>query len=278
MGSLLTEDIQPSRVGRTLLGRWLFIVVLAVMGGLVGLGTSYLLPAEYLATASLGIGPDPNLAAPLSGSVQTEAYLRVQDLLLSDSTLGAARASVAPNLAGQTLAGFRAYLSLDRVGTRWDLKATGASPGDAAARANAWQAAASSQFAQAQAHALQVGQLQGLLFRVACQPEAVAAQGLNDVWSCGKPDLAINTNQISQQLLEEVRLSQGILPALSMTDLHAAAPEGSIELRSRPLFILAGTLVGLLLGVTLVLAGVPAARVSAVAEGEPEGEAPQRRV
>ena len=76
MDSLLSQDLQPSRVGRLLLNRWPLIFLIGVLGGVVGLVGSWLVPPTYQASAALSIGADPSLARPFSANVQYEADLR----------------------------------------------------------------------------------------------------------------------------------------------------------------------------------------------------------
>jgi hypothetical protein len=265
MRSMITQDLQPSQMGRRLLALWPLIFVAAVLGGAVGFIVSSALPAQFQATASLGIGADPNLAAPLSPNVQVEARLRIQDLLLSDSTLADARSTLSTELADETLGAFRSRLSLERYGTRWDLMATADSPDAAADIANAWASAGMAQFQQAQAHAIKAGEFQALLFSVACPPGVVVDAGEGDIWVCQEMNLDLQPDQVSQSLMEEARLSKGILPALSITEVGEASPPARPLIRLRASLILAGAVLGLVAGLVLASSGL-AYRIF----GEPE--------
>lgn len=253
MGSLLTEDLQPSQVGGRLLARWRLILVLGILGGLIGLALHWLLPSTYQASASLAVGVDPSLAEPYSKNVQYEAELRTQDLFLSDSTLDAARSQLPPALADASTAAFRAHLRLDHVRGDWYLRATAGSPPDAAERANAWASAAADQFREAQLHAIKAGEFQALLFSVACKPEVLVAEGGSNLWVCDEMSLNVSPDQVSSDLLNEARLSHGILPGLSIGDRKNAAPPEAPTRQKRALFALAGTIVGLVLGLLAAL-------------------------
>jgi hypothetical protein len=253
MDSFLTQDVAPSQVGGRLLRRWPIIVVISVVGGLFGLAADWMLPPTYQASASLAVGVDPNLAEPYSKNVRYEANLRTQDLFLSDLSLEAARSQLAPSLAGSSVGAFRTDLRLDNIDDTWYLRAKARSPSDAAVRANAWASAAASQFKAAQGHALKAGELQALLFSVACKPEKVIAQGGSSLWACDEMSLDINPDQVSSELLAEARLSHGILPGLSITEIHEAALPSQPTRQARALFALGGVIVGLVLGLLAAL-------------------------
>lgn len=248
MESLLSQDVQPSHVGKRLLGRWPIIFVCGVVGGLAGLGVALAMPASFQASARLGIGVDPNLARPYSANVQYEANLRTQDLFLADSTLETARDQLPQALAGSSLGDFRAHIRLDHIQGTWYLRATAGSPGEAAERANAWASAATTAFETAQMHALKAGEFQALLFSVACKPEVVVAEGGGNLWACEEMTLNVSPDQVSSELLNEARLSHGILPGLSIGDRQQAALPNAPTKQDRALFALGGTIVGLVLG------------------------------
>lgn len=256
MTPTLSDDLNLSDASQRLMRMWPLILAAGLMGGLLGLASGTLVAPRYLATASLGIGADPNLAEPLNGNVQVEANLRIQDLLLSDATLEAARGQLSPELAGNDLEAFRAVIRLEKYDTRWDLEAMADSPRSAADRANAWAQAAESEFQAASAHALKAGQFQALLFSVACQPEVLIDGGTGDLWACDEMDLGLDPAQVSADLLEEARLSQGILPALSLTELESASPPEEPLREAVPVLAFAGTVAGLMLGLVLVGTGM----------------------
>lgn len=253
MDSLLSQDVQPSQVASKLLGRWPLIFLMGVLGGMVGLAANWVLPPTYQASASLGIGVDPNVAVPYSDNVQYEADLRTQDLFLSDSTLEAARAQLSPTLAGSGASDFRSHLRLDHFEGEWYLRATAGSPADASERANAWASAATAEFVAAQAHAVKAGEFQAFLFSVACKPEVVVADGRSNLWSCDEMNLDLDPNQVSSQLLAEARLSHGILPGMVISSARSAELPSEPTRQARALFALGGTLVGLVLGLLAAL-------------------------
>jgi hypothetical protein len=228
-------------------------LLLGVLGGLVGLAANWVLPPTYRASASLGIGVDPNLALPYSANVQYEADLRTQDLFLSDSTLEAAKDQLPPALAGASLDDFRSHLRLDHFEGVWFMRATAGTPSEAAERANTWASAATTEFETAQVHAVKAGEFQALLFSVACKPEVVVAEGGSNLWACDEMTLNVSPDQVSSELLTEARLSHGILPGLSIGDREQAEPPSEPLRQARALFTLGGTIVGLVLGLLAAL-------------------------
>ena len=252
----LTRPLTPSLLGARMIRHWWVVLLLACLGGGIGLLVSLAMPARYVATAVLGIGQDPTLAQPLARNVQTLANYHIQDLVLSDATLQAARRQLGPTLAQKSLQAFRSHLRLDIVDTRWQFKVVDASPVDAATMANAWADAAQVQFDAAQSHALKAGELQALLFDVACQPEKVSQQHLTSVWVCGSIEPGVSVDQVAPNLLDEARLSQGILPSLILTRISKADPPQAPQVQARALLALAGTLVGILTGALAVIAGL----------------------
>jgi uncharacterized protein involved in exopolysaccharide biosynthesis len=251
--SLVTEEIDPNRVFRRVLAGWPLILILAVLGGLVGYGLSYLRPPLYEAASALGIDIDYARAVPLDDNARHDAFQRVRELLLADDTLEATR-SLLGGAAPADLQALRQHLRLENRAGRWDLIVVDPDPQAAARLANAWAESALTQLEEASLHAWRAADLQSAFFALGCRLEPNdqgEAEGVGWVCEIGVPTPGPDT--LIQALQEEASLSRGILPAMSFSLLERVSAPAAPVIRGRGSLVLAGALIGLLLGAGLAL-------------------------
>ena len=238
------------------LGGWYWILAAGILGGLVGLALNWLVPARYQSTALVSIGIDYGRTQFIDEDAERHIFARIQDLLLSDDVFQAAQGQLSQSLPGEQEGGSAVDLTervrLHRIEAQWQLSALGGSPELAAAYANAWAESALQAVERAAQHAWRVAELQGAYFRVACKPGEEPTLGA--VWVCDEVDPSGASNGLEQELLEEVRQSRGIPPAVSYGWLRKAVPPTERMADRRPLWAGSGALIGLVLSTSVLSA------------------------
>jgi len=242
-----------------LLRRSHWILIAAVLGGLLGLGFSRITSATYRATAILTIGVDYSRSQWLDEDADRLVLGRVQELVLSDDVLEAVlERSDAGSGVGQppdgSIAELRDQLRLLWADNRWELSSRSHDPVQAAATANSWAEVALDQLRTASAHALRAAELQSLFFRVYCRPQSLAGDPDNPLWVCDEGEPSPELSGLPANLIAEIELSRGIVPALSFAWEARASPPSEAEGGGRALKMLGGMLAGLLLGTVAVAA------------------------
>lgn len=254
----MNQDIQVDLLFRQLMSRWIWVVALAVVGGLLGLAVTVVRPPIYEASASLDIGIDYARTQPLPEEASRQAFLRVQDLLLADDTLKGAIQRLPPGLAqSMSLDDLRNEIRLERFDPKWDLQVYSSRPEDAVTIANAWGASALLALQTAQGHAWRAANLQGELYQASCQLQAAAGGASQPKWVCKSGNPSFSPDQAVGQLMQEASLSRGILPILSFSLHSQASLPGQPVVYGRGEVVLAGLILGWLLGVGLALGKRP---------------------
>lgn len=247
MTTNLQNDLKPGLLFKRAMERWYWILLAACLGGLIGFGLSFLRTPVYEATSILGIGIDYSRALPLDDDAELHAYSRVRDLLLSEEAILPAMMSE-ENERADLVRLFRSRIRLDQRGTRWELTVYDQSPEEASRVANGWAENALSLLTEAQQHALRAIDLQSSFYRISCRLEAGPESSDRAVLVCDALEPKVDPDDLTEELIQEVNLSKGILPALSASLVaRAKAPTDPI-IGGRGVLILAGLFIGLLMG------------------------------
>jgi uncharacterized protein involved in exopolysaccharide biosynthesis len=236
-----------------------FVFMASILGALLGVGLGLITPPSYRATAILTIGVDYSRSQWLDEDADRLVLGRVQELVLSDDVLEAVlERSDAGSGVGQppdgSIAELRDQLRLLWADNRWELSSRSRDPVQAAATANSWAEVALDQLRTASAHALRAAELQSLFFRVYCRPQSLAGDPDNPLWVCDEGEPSPELSGLPANLIAEIELSRGIVPALSYAWEARASPPSEAEGGGRALMILGGMLAGLLLGTVAVAA------------------------
>ncbi len=244
-------EFQPRFYAAQLVRRWLAIFALAVLGAVVGWGVSALRSPLYAATAVLGIGIDYGRVLPLDDRAEKVAMDRVRALLLADETLETALASLraADTPTPASASDMRQQIRLEDMRSEWHLTAYSHSPDAAAAMANAWASSALEALHQAAWHAWRAAELQGVLYGLGCALEPSPSSAAQSVWTCQMGQPEPDAEEVLGLLLEETRLSRGVLPCLSYSLLREAEAPDAPVIGGRGWLILAGLACGGLTGI-----------------------------
>ena len=249
---MLNRDINLQEILRRVLAGWYWVAIFAVVGGIIGLFISMLKVPQYQATATMDIGYDFSRMVPLNDSYQRRSYYRVRDLILSDDVLlGVVTTLEEDNYfkSLDNLSELRTHLRLADYNDHWEFIVFWEDPSEAAAFANAWSESTVSELEAAVLHSWRVTQLQSDFFDLGCVFDADVYEGEPaGVWICQHEDVELDPDLLVEELVEEVQLSRGILPALSFSILSEAARPVEPVLWDRGVLIIASTVVGLILG------------------------------
>jgi len=236
---------------------WRTILTIAILFGLLSIGISSLLLPVFQASTLLQVDIDYTRAAPLDDVTVMKAYEKVRGVLLSDDVLGSALADVVEELeGGGDLADLAAIRDRIRVSQRqdgWELLVYSRDPVRAAAFANSWSDHSLAALEAGLRHSLKAWEWQGALYSAHCTLQPVPDDEDSAWWRCSTASEGLTPESISGAILDEVRLSRGILPIFSFSSLQRASiPEAPI-LWQRATLIIAGSLLGLTLGCLWVL-------------------------
>lgn len=245
-------EFGSGRLYSAVLTHWPRILLAAIVGALLGIAFSLVVPAQYQATAELSIGIDYSRIELLDEDAERYLLLRVQDLLLSDQVLQGAierlpvNSIVATSLSEPST--LRERIRLTHIEARWMLSVTHSDSALAAAMSNAWAQSALMTLEDSQAHAWRAAELQVEFFEIACRP------GDGGLWVCDEFDPESSSTSLPDEVLEEVRASRGISPAISYSLLREAVTSDQPVTSARAAMAIASALLGLLLGFGLVIA------------------------
>jgi hypothetical protein len=133
--------------------------------------------------------------------------------------------------------------------------------------ANAWVDAAMQELTQAYDHAWKATILQGSAFDAACIQATPGPAIIDAYWQCLAGGVAVPPEK-QAALRSEIEASHGILPIISFDRVARASPQSRPVVWERGVLVLAGALIGLLVGA----AGAIAWRQN---RGSPETPAPR---
>lgn len=235
---------------------WLRVVLIAILGGMVGWGVSLVKSPEYESSAVLGVGIDFGRTHPLSKEAQRHALNRVRGLILSDDVLENMLTKISEQ-SGETqvpagIQDLRTFLRLEERESSWSLVVKSPSQSDASSWANSWAQSAVEQLDRSMPHAVRAQQIQGELYEVGCELQPPSSSEEQVLWECSLSDGGY-ADDLSQELLEEARLSRGIIPAMTYSLLQGAQPAETPSQAGRGAWIVIGVLLGIFTGTALVV-------------------------
>ncbi len=237
-----------------IISHWPRIFIMAVLGGLLGLGASWVSPPRFQATARISVGIDYPRVQFQDEDAERHILARVQDLILSDETIERALDSANQgSAAAPSLDEFREQIRLTRIEAEWSLAVTDVSSGRAAELANAWAAASLALLEEAQREAWRLAELQALFFQFACRPQELDESNGTAVWVCDELEGDPPAPALEAEVMQRIKATYGIPPVISFASLERAmVPERPVT-TPRAVLALTGTILGLIPGVAWAL-------------------------
>jgi len=260
------DDLAPRVMLERMLHRWWILALLMVMGGVGGWSISYIQPPIYEATVIYNVSLDQQKLVeegvvasdklPLDFASQNVYLLPADEMFTSpDVEAHLAMDANAPGLLSPKNTIDPENLSLDRNGLAWQVSVRSVNPSVAARLANFWVKEADSALRAAQVHTLQSESL-GIEYASIQKcfldmdfTQANICAGTSFVTSSDLDAYLIN---LEQKILSEQQAGHGIDPALSFMIMTQAQPPSHPILYAVSSISLAGSLVGLLIGILLV--------------------------
>jgi hypothetical protein len=232
---------------------WWLIVALMVVGGLIGLLVSRARPPLYEATAALSVSIDFTRTGELYDYEEDYVISIAGDVIASSQVREAVAAQT-----GLSPDALKQQVSFERSYHLWTVRARDASPQQAADLANVWVKQAYAELNStleyamlADRYARQLDLLEGCISQVIASP----AQAV-----CGQQNLSQIQSQIEQisPLEREARVSsRGVLPYTLFALVQPAAVPARPSVFNQGQLVLAGSLVGFLVGLWLAHLRLP---------------------
>ncbi|MEA5079005.1 MAG: hypothetical protein VB013_10590 [Anaerolineaceae bacterium] len=250
----MDNDLAPIQAMNRLMHYWWVVVVLMILGGGIGLFFTTLRPAVYESTASISTAIDYAFVSRLDDWEEDQIFQAVGDVILSSSVLE--QVSNDASAAGLTLSKqeIAANFSADRQDTRWVLRVRNSDPQTAQKFSQIWSQNAIATLSDLRKNAVTSVAVQSSLNSlVNCLQDKVVADASSAL--CPEKDLtevkkeidAIANDPKFQEVWNSLALSH---TSFELTG-EATLPTSPV-LFGRNISVLAGALIGLLLGVGLV--------------------------
>lgn len=252
----MNQDLVPARILQKVLTEWYWVVLAAILGGILGFCLTFLRAPRYEASAALSIGFDYARVNEMDDPVKSYVILRIRDLLLSDEVIQ--RAYEALDRPGRPADSpgdpqeLRDQIRLAEAGGRWELVGWAGSPDEAAAIANSWAESALISLNETMLHTLRAGELQTAIYRIGCKLVEDPSGSGDAIWTCQNADGSVDPDQLPDALLDEIRKSRGLLPGMTFSVLQRAEPSTTPVLWGRGVLILAGTLLGMWISIIVI--------------------------
>ena len=258
-GQIAMKDFSPLQALERAFRTWWLWVLLAFLGGLLGLLTSHLLPPLYEAHAEFYVSLDE---AQLADELRTEelTLLMKEDVLgpveetfFSENVLSSVDAAAQAQQIDIDIETIRKDFSLYRVHTTWFLVVQNNDPQSSVELANLWAESADQFLQGALVHAVEANSLELLINSVSRCFEELNFQEANQCAAtsfAGPEDLQVYIQDASERLEAERDASFGVHHTLDY-EYAASAISSDLVRYPRGWLCLSGMLVGFIIGIAI---------------------------
>jgi hypothetical protein len=251
--------------------KWYLIVAFGLLGALLGYGLSLRNPPVYEACAVLSVGLNYDLTEHLAQYEKDLALGKIEGVVKADDVLEAAATALNKKMGDVSvpvsLQLMRKTVRLEQKGSRWELIASGRDPELMAEIANRWAEAAEHALREAYNHALQAKDLEAQLTRNEQILELLRMTETDG--SAGNRQIQYLegvVQDLSETLQGELNMARGMATFVSFEWSQQAEIPDQPSTRSRGEQILAGNLLGLIVGIiAVVITGAYKRRFSSLA-------------
>lgn len=252
-----SSDINPFEYLVKAVSGWKIILSAGIFFAILGVFVSSIMPAVFQASSVLQVDIDYKRAAPLDDVTVMKAYERVRGVLLADDVLEeailAAQEEAGPSNEFSEIAAMRERIRVSQRPDGWELVVYSHAPEQAAVIANAWAESSIQALEAGLLHSMKAWEWQGALYSAHCSLEVDPADESRAIWSCSTTSEGFDPDSISDAILEEVRLTRGILPMFSFSVLQQSTIPDAPILWQRGTIILIGAVLGLAVGFVWVV-------------------------
>jgi hypothetical protein len=254
------DQFAPLDALKTAIRFWWFLSLLAILGGGVGWLTHRMQPPLYEAVARFSASIDYVSTGPLTQYEEDVALLGVGVVINSDDVVQAAveRAEV-EGIHTDPIDLQRAAVLERRVNV-WELRVRNADPRKAQRLANLWAEQGQAALLEGYQHALKADQIHRYLLSLeSCLSEAAASEPTSAQCSRARfAQIQAELGEAGKALYQERLDSQGLFAGMTIGPLDLATLPDRPVLYQRNQVVLAGCLIGFLLGAVLMQLGIPA--------------------
>ena len=234
--------------------RWYLLVICMILGGLIGLGISTILPPFYESEAAFSVTIDYTQTGALTDVEEDQAMRGVGSVIFSDDVI----IPLIQNLASDGISIndqlFNDNATMDREEFRWTIWYRDTSPQVAYLVADAWAKQADQILQQALLHARLADSYQDLLssLETCLQNTTQTNSGLD---SCSLENMDLITAEIektSDLVSSELQESQGLFSALSVELVDTAQQPSQPVRRQRNTLVFSAAALGFFTGIFLL--------------------------
>jgi hypothetical protein len=243
-----TESINPRDSLDNALKYWWIIALCMILGGLAGWLISLVQPPV------LFLDVDPEVQADLNSFEQDQIILGSASIALSTPVLEQVTIQAGAEGIPMDVETLNEILTLERRLTNWTMSIRHQNPATAATLANLWIEETFESLQEAHAHALALETLR--TYRTGLEScVASGAEEFEPADFCTGMDLAEIENELNEtkaQIQIETVASQGLFPGLKYDLARTANPPQTPQRRGTNSLVLAGALIGFVVGAAAV--------------------------
>lgn len=249
------ESFDISDPLKRFLNHWIWLLLFAVLGVIVGLIFSWFFPARYEASSSFAVNIVYGVVDQLELVVEDRVLDRVWQLAISDETFNEAKVILDDTVGTldewDSVETLRKHTRLDARLSLWELIGIHTDPDIAAKIANAWSSVTLDRLDEALEHAWNAYSIQGIAFDVECV-QLLAAESSDRLWTCVNTGPGVSPESV-QLFRDEIEASRGILPILHFEPIQLATPPDIPVLWPRGLMMFFAGTIGFIIGVFYIL-------------------------
>lgn len=251
------EQLIPGAILSNAFRCWWVILVLTLVGGLLGLVFQRLNPPVYEATGRFSASIDYVLTGPLTQFEEDTALNKIGELISSKPVLDAVVEQASAEGLAVTWTDLHEMATIERRIDTWDLRIRHTDPAFAGRIANIWIEQGQAILLDSYQHALQTDSLNRYLRTLeSCLAVTAASEPSHALCSRYRfSEIQADLAEAGQALYQERLASRGLFAALTIGPADAAVVGETPVLYRQNQLVLAGGLLGMLLGIGLVQFG-----------------------
>jgi uncharacterized protein involved in exopolysaccharide biosynthesis len=253
------DDFSPFEAFTYIIHRWWIVACLVILGGVIGWMIHLVEPPRYDATATFGVAVDLKQAGPITTLEQDKSIDAIEYIILSDAVEDQVLASAKSAGINLDLKKLQDMSYLNRKSGILEIRVRNSNPMTAQTLVNAWADLSFAALKVDNAHALQVDALtQQLNVLSLCMQAIYLPDSLTSL--CQNLNPGQITSQYQQVLdsLNAEKIAAHGLPSWVLFSLQqkAGLPTQPVAFNTN-ILVLAGGLIGFILGIWMVIARLP---------------------
>jgi hypothetical protein len=238
---------------------WWFVFLLVIVGGGIGWLVTLARPPLYEAAGRFSANIDYVITGPLTQFEEDTALNGVGDVLYSNDVVQKVVDLAAAEGIHTSLVELKGLAVLERRFNVWDLRVRNTDPRAAEGLTNLWVEQGQAALLEGYQHAIRADHLNRYLVSLeSCLSKIASSEPA--AGQCSKSQFAqiqAEIQETGKALYQERLASRGLFAGVLIGPVDRSAAPAKVVIYNRNQVILAGCLIGFLLGVILVQVGVP---------------------